>query len=128
MINTEKLKGGLADNKTLEDICEKHRCNLEQLTQEYKLGLQVETEHTEDKSIAKEIALDHLWEKPNYYSKLKKVEEGTLKLVDIMINESLFKIEPKMAFAIYNVLKKEFPDIAKKHTESSFFYLLNDKL
>jgi hypothetical protein len=36
------------------------------------MGMKVETEHTDDNDKAKEIALDHLWEDPKYYSKLKK--------------------------------------------------------
>jgi hypothetical protein len=31
-------------------------------------------EHTNSKSIAKEIAMDHIFEDPNYYVKLKKIE------------------------------------------------------
>lgn len=31
-------------------------------------------EHTGSKSIAKEIAMDHLFEDPKYYTKLKQVE------------------------------------------------------
>jgi hypothetical protein len=31
-------------------------------------------EHTDDKSKAKEIAMDHLYEDPKYYDKLKKIE------------------------------------------------------
>jgi hypothetical protein len=38
----------------------------------------VEMEHTNDKNIAKEIALDHLFELPDYYSRLKKIEESFL--------------------------------------------------
>jgi hypothetical protein len=35
-------------------------------------------EHTTDKAIAREIAMDHIYEDPNYYSKLKQIEtEGT---------------------------------------------------
>ena len=33
-------------------------------------------EHTTSKSIAKEIAMDHLWEDPKYYDKLSSIEEG----------------------------------------------------
>ena len=39
-----------------------------------KKGVKVEMEHTNDESIAKEISMDHLFEDPNYYTKLKKVE------------------------------------------------------
>jgi hypothetical protein len=36
------------------------------------MGITVEMEHTQDERIAKEIALDHLQENPNYYSELQK--------------------------------------------------------
>jgi hypothetical protein len=39
---------------------------------ELALGLKTELEHTNNKAIAKQIALDHLSEDPHYYSKLKK--------------------------------------------------------
>ena len=38
------------------------------------MGIKVEMEHTDSKEKAKEIAMDHLWEDPTYYTKLKKVE------------------------------------------------------
>ena len=37
-----------------------------------KLGIRVEMEHTRDKRIAQEIAMDHLTEDPRYYDKLRK--------------------------------------------------------
>jgi len=40
-----------------------------------KLGIKVEMEHTNDESLAKSIAKDHLLEISDYYTKLKKVEE-----------------------------------------------------
>ena len=42
---------------------------------EFKKGIAVEMEHTTDREVAKEITLDHLFEDPKYYDKLKKVEE-----------------------------------------------------
>ena len=42
---------------------------------ELKKGIDVETEHIDDKDIAKRIALDHLAEIPDYYTLLKKMEE-----------------------------------------------------
>ena len=78
----EKLKGGLSDKKTLEDIANKHDKKgyyhiddmVSSLKKELNKGIKVEMEHTKDKQKAKEIAMDHLWEHPNYYSKLKKIE------------------------------------------------------
>lgn len=83
-ITTKKefLKGGLSDNKTLEDIAKKHdkkgyyhiKDMVSFLKKELTKGVKVEMEHTKDKSKAKEIAMDHLWENPKYYSKLKTIE------------------------------------------------------
>lgn len=76
----EKIKGGLSDNKTLLDIAKKHAKNqdaqktYEELKIQLKKGISVEMEHTKDKGKAREIAMDHLYEDPKYYTKLKKVE------------------------------------------------------
>ena len=39
--------------------------------EELKMGMEVEREHTDNPKIAERIALDHLFENKNYYSKLK---------------------------------------------------------
>lgn len=39
-------------------------------------GINVEMEHTDDKAIAKNIAMDHLAEDPEYYTKLRKMEQS----------------------------------------------------
>lgn len=68
------LKGGLADNVKLIDIAKKHKVPVEKLTAELEKGVKVEMEHTKNKAKAKEIAMDHLFEDPKYYTKLKKIE------------------------------------------------------
>lgn len=78
----DAIEGGLSDNKTLEDIAKKHDKKgyydigdmVSSLKKELNKGIKVEMEHTDDVKIAKEIAMDHLYEDPNYYSKLKKIE------------------------------------------------------
>ena len=42
--------------------------------EELLMGIEVEMEHTQDKALAKQIALDHLTEIPDYYSRLKRME------------------------------------------------------
>lgn len=42
--------------------------------EELKKGIKVEMEHTKNKAIAKRIALDHLAELPDYYTRLLKME------------------------------------------------------
>jgi hypothetical protein len=65
MEKKDKIAGGLADKKKPEDFDPK------KLAQ----GIKVEMEHTKDRSIAQEIAMDHLTEDLNYYDKLKEVEK-----------------------------------------------------
>jgi hypothetical protein len=42
---------------------------------ELALGIKIEVEHTSSKRIAEQIALDHLAEIPDYYSRLVKMEK-----------------------------------------------------
>lgn len=60
----DKIVGGLGDNKSDSDFDPR----------QLAAGIKVEMEHTKDKSIAKEIAKDHLTEDKNYYIKLAKME------------------------------------------------------
>ena len=61
--SNDKIKGGVGDNHSFNEVDEK----------ELEMGIEVEMEHTDDKEIAKEIALDHLIEDPKYYTKLKTI-------------------------------------------------------
>ena len=56
-----------------------------------KMGIEVEMEHTKDRRVAREIALDHLSEDPRYYTKLKKVhkEHASMRLGMHSIEELL---------------------------------------
>jgi GH24 family phage-related lysozyme (muramidase) len=74
-IKEDQVKGGLADNMDLKDIAKKHKVSVSDISKEFKMGMKVEMEHTNDKEISKEIALDHLYEDPLYYSKLKTIED-----------------------------------------------------
>jgi hypothetical protein len=61
----DKLMGGRANGKPITDY------KLDQIL----MGIQVETEHTDDPMTALEIAMDHLEEIPEYYTRLKRMEE-----------------------------------------------------
>lgn len=43
--------------------------------EQLKMGMEVEKEHTDDPLVAKEIAKDHLVEIPDYYTRLKAMED-----------------------------------------------------
>jgi hypothetical protein len=66
--------GKLAKGITLEQIARLHRYSPILLRKNLKEGIKTEMEHTDDKEIAEAIALDHLYEDPEYYRKLKLVE------------------------------------------------------
>lgn len=60
---------------SVDSIAKKHGVSVEQIEAQLKKGIEVETEHTTDADTAKEIALDHLNEKPDYYTQLAKIED-----------------------------------------------------
>lgn len=74
----EKIPGGKAEGLSLMDVAKYHKMPLKSIKVKLDQGIKTEMEHTTDRSIAREIAIDHIYEDPNYYSKLKKLEtEGS---------------------------------------------------
>lgn len=57
-----------------EEVAKKHGVPIEQIEAQLVKGIEIEVEHTQDRALAKEIALDHLSEYPDYYDRLEKVE------------------------------------------------------
>jgi hypothetical protein len=62
--------------KKLNAIAKKHKVSIESLEKQLQKGIKVEMEHTNDKLEAETIALHHLDEIPDYYSRLHKMEKG----------------------------------------------------
>lgn len=62
---SDQIPGGLAKGKIPSDYDQK---SLNQ-------GVKVELEHTTDREIAQEIAMDHLEEDPDYYEKLSNIDK-----------------------------------------------------
>jgi hypothetical protein len=63
--------------------------------------------------------------------KTKLGENGAIKLMDIYkegLQDSMFKIDPSLAFQIYKVLINHYPEIGNDYSESTFFNLLNKEL
>lgn len=78
-MGNDKIKGGLADGMTAKDIAAKHGVPVKDITSELNKGIRVEMEHVDDDKLAKEIALDHLFEIPDYYTRLDDMEEEAKK-------------------------------------------------
>ncbi len=68
-------KGPIKKYMSPEEIAKKHKISLDTLEPELKLGIKVEGEHTGSKKMARMIALQHLEELPDYYTRLKKAEK-----------------------------------------------------
>ena len=72
---TKEVKEGFKGHKSVEEIAKKHKVSPSVIQKQLEMGMKVEHEHTTDNDEAMDIALQHLDEIPNYYSKLKKMEK-----------------------------------------------------
>jgi len=56
-------------------LAKKHNVDTDYIEKQLEHGIKVEHEHTSKLAVARQIALAHLGEDPDYYKKLKKVEK-----------------------------------------------------
>jgi len=66
-------------HKTVEQIAKKHRMDVSFIQKQLDMGEPIEHEHTKDHDLARDIALQHLDEIPDYYTRLKKMEADAKK-------------------------------------------------
>ena len=66
-------------HKTVEQIAKKHRLDVSFIQKQLDMGEPIEHEHTKDHELARDIALQHLDEIPDYYTRLKKMEADAKK-------------------------------------------------
>jgi hypothetical protein len=66
-------------HKTVEQIAKKHRLDVSFIQKQLDMGEPIEHEHTKDHELARNIALQHLDEIPDYYTRLKKMEADAKK-------------------------------------------------
>jgi hypothetical protein len=75
------LPGGRAEGKPLKDFDPK----------QLSMGIKIELEHTDDEDLAREIAMDHLAEIPDYYTRLKRMES------DAGVKEAMRKMDAALS-------------------------------
>lgn len=70
------VENKLLDVRTpsVEELADRYGVPKDQVDAQLKKGIEVELEHTTDRSVAQEIALDHISERLDYYELLAKVE------------------------------------------------------
>lgn len=59
---------------TPEQLAKHHGVNISVINAQLAKGIKIEQEHTSHPGIAREIALDHIKEKVDYYNRLEKAE------------------------------------------------------
>jgi ribosomal protein S24E len=69
----------IKSHKTVEQIAKKHRLDVSFIQKQLDMGEPIEHEHTQDHELARNIALQHLDEIPDYYTRLKKMEADAKK-------------------------------------------------
>ena len=69
----------IKSHKTVEQIAKKHRLDVSFIQKQLDMGEPIEHEHTKDHELARDIALQHLDEIPDYYTRLKKMEADAKK-------------------------------------------------
>ena len=116
------IKGGEAEGMSVQDLAKKHKVDVKDIEKEIKVGTEIEMEHTDSKTKAKEIAMDHISEFPDYYTNkkygLKSSEKG---LESIHENKMSLKDEVQR---ILNTIKTSKP-IHKESLENMVNNLVN---
>ena len=73
----EEILRNLSKRMSLDDIAKKHKVPLSNIKKQVKMGSPKEKkEHGVNLKKAKVIAMDHLVEDPEYYTKISKIEKN----------------------------------------------------
>lgn len=113
MLGTKNIKS----YKTPESIAKKHNVSLATINSQLKLGIKIEHEHTNSEKLAKIIALQHLDEVPDYYTKLKNVENKKSNSEEA-VKELELKLK-KLSDISYDSIDKLMRKIMKRRSMTS---------
>lgn len=94
------MRGGLAEGHSEDEF------DPEQI----KMGMGVEKEHTDDPELAKEIVMDHLVEIPDYYTRLKKMEDEAKKEMGKKESKLAVSLQRGNAYVIKYLDKNQISD------------------
>lgn len=84
----------MSQGMTIEDIAEKHGTSIKAIESQIEKGIEIEKEHTASEKEARKIAMDHLVEIPDYYTRLIKMEKEA-KNEGVRITKSLEQLQEK---------------------------------
>ena len=58
----DQIPGGKGDDMSPQDVADKHGVDVKDIEKQIEIGIEIELEHTPDKSKSLEIVMDHLEE------------------------------------------------------------------
>ena len=116
-VNEDKIKGGKADGMDIMGVAKIHGMSVDELYNEFSDGVKHEMEHTSEMMVAIEIALDHLYEDPEYYTKLSKIEKGG-ETTEATTSSSVGVYDAPFGSGKKDPLKLSNPDTVEKELRS----------
>ena len=117
-MNEDTIPGGKADGMDIEDIAEMHGVDMDIMYDEFAKGVQHEMEHTSEPKVAVEIALDHLYEDPEYYTKLEGIEKSGGETSEVTSSSSAGVYDAPFGGPKKDPLKLSNPDTVEKELRS----------
>ena len=110
----EDLDGGEGDDMTVKDIAKYHNEDPKKINREIEIGTKIEMEHTDSKKIAKEIATDHIYEIPDYYT---NSDYGILAIEDNMGKKKSIRISKKEMERLHKTGKIDLDGVSLSYRE-----------
>ena len=105
----EEVKEELKSHKSVESIAKKHRMDPSDIQKQLEMGIKIEHEHVTDKDTATDIALQHLDEIPDYYTRLKKMEAGAKKehkkFKDVIEDTEILDAQGNLFATVIDIIK-----------------------
>ena len=99
----------LKSHKSVESIAKKHRMDPSDIQKQLEMGIKIEHEHVTDKDTATDIALQHLDEIPDYYTRLKKMEASAKKdhkkFKDVIEDTEILDAEGNLFATVIDIIK-----------------------
>jgi hypothetical protein len=105
----DEVKEELKSHKSVESVAKKHRMDPSDIQKQLEMGIKIEHEHVTDKDTAIDIALQHLDEIPDYYTRLKKMEAGAKKehkkFKDVIEDMEILDAEGNLFATVIDIIK-----------------------
>lgn len=110
----EDLIGGEGDDMSIKDIADYHNEDIKKIKKEIEVGTKIEMEHTKSKNVAKEIAIDHIYEISDYYT---NPDYGILAVEDMKGQKKSIRISKKEMERLHKTGKLDLDGVSLSYRE-----------